>query len=393
MAFAFYIDNNASVARADWFDVGKLRNIDWLENQVGYDFFANIPTSVQNVIESYRVSDIRDWIDGHRNLPAAQLRAESELSEPELYNRDTQVLTSVISHSAIGHSRSTEDTALFQPVLNVYTRSADQTSSTQVNPIQESFVHLGMIQTGMAQINAMKNRLMEISPKQTNLSQNDIFQTALNQISPIEVASSKISPNNGDIQHCTREICFLQNSSIQLPPSSSQRNSSEVSLTSGISIEQLPSTHSSKEWFLHNSFSSTVQTLETFVFLLQEFSLFKPHLTSILPPRISLLANSPKPPSQVSTPLVAPTPALSLSTSTLTASAGSNALSRTLRERQQALENSEFNLSLTDSAFKATPGSASYGRYDLLTTILHEMGHLAGIDLLGNKTKKPQNLL
>jgi hypothetical protein len=42
-------------------------------------------------------------------------------------------------------------------------------------------------------------------------------------------------------------------------------------------------------------------------------------------------------------------------------------------------ENSEFNLALTDSAFKATPGSASYGRYDLLTTILHEMGHLAGM--------------
>ncbi|YAF96599.1 MAG: hypothetical protein AB3A66_02650 [Nodularia sp. CChRGM 3473] len=37
-------------------------------------------------------------------------------------------------------------------------------------------------------------------------------------------------------------------------------------------------------------------------------------------------------------------------------------------------ENSEFTTSLTDTAFRATTGEA-FGKYDLLTTILHEMGH------------------
>ncbi|MBE9050263.1 PKD domain-containing protein [Nostocales cyanobacterium LEGE 11386] len=45
-------------------------------------------------------------------------------------------------------------------------------------------------------------------------------------------------------------------------------------------------------------------------------------------------------------------------------------------------ENSEFTTSLTDTAFRATTGEA-FGKYDLLTTILHEMGHLAGI-IAGN---------
>jgi hypothetical protein len=30
-------------------------------------------------------------------------------------------------------------------------------------------------------------------------------------------------------------------------------------------------------------------------------------------------------------------------------------------------------------AFKSTPGSPAYGHYDLLTTILHELGHLNGL--------------
>ncbi|MBD2594927.1 hypothetical protein H6G74_11375 [Nostoc spongiaeforme FACHB-130] len=46
------------------------------------------------------------------------------------------------------------------------------------------------------------------------------------------------------------------------------------------------------------------------------------------------------------------------------------------------LENSEFTTTLTDTAYRATTGEA-FGKYDLLTTILHEMGHLAGI-IVGN---------
>ena len=41
-------------------------------------------------------------------------------------------------------------------------------------------------------------------------------------------------------------------------------------------------------------------------------------------------------------------------------------------------ENSEFTTQTTETAYKSTPGSAAYGHYDLLTTILHELGHIAG---------------
>src|SRR5262249_31698046 len=41
-------------------------------------------------------------------------------------------------------------------------------------------------------------------------------------------------------------------------------------------------------------------------------------------------------------------------------------------------ETSEFPQSLTNSAFAALPGSAAYGHYDLLTVLLHELGHLEG---------------
>jgi hypothetical protein len=41
-------------------------------------------------------------------------------------------------------------------------------------------------------------------------------------------------------------------------------------------------------------------------------------------------------------------------------------------------DNTEFDQPLTDTAYRATT-SAAAGHYDFLTTILHEMGHLAGI--------------
>ena len=41
-------------------------------------------------------------------------------------------------------------------------------------------------------------------------------------------------------------------------------------------------------------------------------------------------------------------------------------------------ESSEFSLHNTEYNFQAAPDSIAYGRYDLLTTIFHELGHLAG---------------
>jgi hypothetical protein len=43
------------------------------------------------------------------------------------------------------------------------------------------------------------------------------------------------------------------------------------------------------------------------------------------------------------------------------------------------LSDSAFNSSVT-GALKASVGSPAAGRMDLLTTVLHEMGHLVGLD-------------
>jgi hypothetical protein len=62
---------------------------------------------------------------------------------------------------------------------------------------------------------------------------------------------------------------------------------------------------------------------------------------------------------------------------------------------QTPFDNTEFAQTLTDTAYRATTGDA-YGKYDLLTSILHEMGHLAGI-IAGNPdsitTSKPSTVL
>ncbi|MEG4854765.1 DNA/RNA non-specific endonuclease [Microcoleus sp. B5-D4] len=66
MAFAFYVPNDDSVPTKDLFNINNFRNIDWLENQIGYDFFSNIPTAEQAVIESRSIADIQQWINNNR---------------------------------------------------------------------------------------------------------------------------------------------------------------------------------------------------------------------------------------------------------------------------------------------------------------------------------------
>jgi endonuclease G len=66
MAFAFYFPNDASVPTKDWSNTNNLRNIDWLENQIGYDLFSNIPTAVQAVIESRSIADIQKWLNNNK---------------------------------------------------------------------------------------------------------------------------------------------------------------------------------------------------------------------------------------------------------------------------------------------------------------------------------------
>src|SRR5205823_6416143 len=41
-------------------------------------------------------------------------------------------------------------------------------------------------------------------------------------------------------------------------------------------------------------------------------------------------------------------------------------------------ENSEFQIRFTDAAFGANSGSPAFGRMDLLSTVLHEMGNAMG---------------
>lgn len=65
MAFAFYIPNDESVGTKDLFNINNLRNIDELEQQIGYDLFSNIPTPEQAVIESRSIADIQQWINNN----------------------------------------------------------------------------------------------------------------------------------------------------------------------------------------------------------------------------------------------------------------------------------------------------------------------------------------
>jgi DNA/RNA endonuclease G (NUC1) len=281
------------------------------------------------------------YIQGLTNLILFQ-NVPSSLNAPLLANFSS---TDELFNS---HGTFNKDSIWIDSVTNESTFQSPQSGSSSIDIFQVDTQHVKTQEISSTQISPTQISSTHITPT----TSADSTQISSTQISPTQIDSTQVSSTQIDVS----QINPAQFSTTQI-------DSAKVSLPSSVTLEQFLS--------IHNSFPASVYTLNNSAFTLWNTLL------------------SPTTPFNINLQLVdLPTGQLAEAVVTKFDDSGRPNGGTLLIDHNAndigwyidptPLDHSEFTTTLTDTAFRATPSSPAAGRYDLLTTILHEMGHLSG---------------
>ena len=251
-------------------------------------------------------------------------------------------LIGVISDTAIGHSSITEE-GFFVLVPS---------NASQISPSEVS----------ISQIGTSENDLTEISPSEANSSQIGQHEIGFTQVSPTKVSSSKIYPPQTTLAQVS--VTEVDSTKINLSEISSfEKDSAKLSFTSSISSNQFSHFHNSTSQIINN-----VNNTATNIW------------SDLLQPSTQLDIDF----------QITDLPSGQLAEATITGFYDSGVPNAgTIEIDHDAngvgwfidstpLDNSEFIAQDTDSYLLAAAESEANGKYDLLTTVLHELAHLYG---------------
>ena len=272
-------------------------------------------------------------------------------------------LNNIYKHRPL-FSTSTQDTILkinSNELSTTYITPTNNTSSqiavSELNPSHTSILNLAIPQiargdSGSGKIRNIPSNISEVTTTQMNLSQINTIENSPSQINTIENSPSQITP--------------------------SQINSSEVPLPSSIPSQQLLSSNFPD----HNPTPISITQL-----ILSAQTIWNNLLPTITPIDITIKVTD-LPTGQLADAQITKFVDERSETSrrvdqgnpiegTIEIDANGNGLGWYIDPTP--LQEEEFQQPLTEQiAFKATPDSPAYGKYDLLSTLLHEMGHLEG---------------
>jgi large repetitive protein len=307
-----------------------------------YDFLSGLPYAVESSLKENLYSGPTKW-ENFSNALSSPLLVDATFS-------DSGIVNTPIWHNSIDKNSSHE--------IGIAISNISENRLIEVSSLETGFTQVGSTQVGSTQVGSS-----EISLKQVGST----------QVSSTQVGSSEISlPQDAVPQNCTTEICsnktlivnsgiaqinFLQANSFPHLSATTKFNFPEISLPSSITFQQFLSSHN---FDLQNK---TVPLWTEFLQSPTPFNL-KVEITDL------------------------PTGQLAEGTITgfdINGRPNSGTLTLDINGNTQGWfidttpgDNSEFDKQLTETAYQATNSSAT-GKYDLLTVILHELGHIKGI--------------
>ena len=349
-----------------WDDPGYpfIKSIKEVESSTGLNFLSNLSLSNEELkqIKEQKYSGATKW----ENFPSATNILKSNLQAIE----DSEKLTKRgLFQNSPAQIYPRQISSIYQGISQ---QSFVQDSIRQVSINERSFDQIGSRQVSVAQIDSFQNTFSQTSPTKigsTKIGSTKIgsVQTSSSEVGTTEVSTTEVSTQKNNFG----EIGIAQVNSRKIAASSkfnsSQINSREVSFPSSIPSEQLFSSHSQ----IHNSTPQIINELNNSATNIW---------SDLLQPETQLDINF-----QITD---LPTGQLAEATITGFDSSGKPNSGIILIDHdangvgwfidETPLDNSEFINQNLASYFLADPESAANGKYDLLTTVLHELAHLYG---------------
>jgi hypothetical protein len=350
-------------------------------NSLGSAHPTLLTQTLQNAIETRERTVIRAWVDGF--LPTAPLMAAEDvfgqlerigtntaIGHNGLVENDTSSSNIEIEHfdsseintSEFAIARSTffqfgssEDSISDYRFKNtrLEENSVSKVSSLIINSLARTFSEISLSEVGEAHIAVQNGGVTENGTSKINTSENSTTKILVGKSALTHIGSREISFFDNDFTSANFFITELQ---------SRQVESSKVSLPSIVSIQQLNSSNLSHDnTSLLTSIYSTAQSIwQTTTPINLNFAITNLPTGQLAEATITGYDTYGRP-----------------NTATITLDDDGNGLCWFIDTTPQ--DNSEFRAGSGGDYFTANPDSQAYGKYDLLTTILHEMGHTLGI--------------
>ncbi len=379
MAFAVYMPNDASRGNIiNWRDnqyFTSLMSVADLEQKLkqsgnNFDFFSNLPTQTRSQIKTRNYTEIYNWIVGG----VYPLLAEEEQSTSSPYSITTRKDTLPISESS-GSLKEAIDTSCTRKI----TLNPDGTVRF-TTPLE-----IGISQIGISKNNIFQATSSKVDVATVNVTaKTGISEIGSSQIRSIDTNTIKSSSEETStteigityktsIKGSTSQVDVAQVSPIQM----SYGNFSEGEISSPSSIETQDVLFFQAFGVQHNV-GYQVQKIE-----LAAISLWQQQLHSTTPIDLNFeITNLPTghlAEGTITSYNTNGTP----KTATITIDDDANGVGwfvdSTPGDSSEFQGVGELGSEGVGEYFQAAPNSSASGKYDLLTAILHEMGHTLGI--------------
>ncbi|MEL7418320.1 MAG: DNA/RNA non-specific endonuclease [Cyanobacteria bacterium J06555_3] len=346
MAFAIDIPNidpdDDAINPNDWKDY--VIPVQTLENRLGtteYDFISNVPTEIQEKIETRDRDDILGWI------------GDRELTSPLLAAPDT----------SIRHNSFVENNVL--TTFNNQFPDSSQVSITEIGVEKTSFYKDSISKYGSAKIDFTESNLSEPSTSKVDPLHITVPKTTFVHTNPAEVSKAQVNFSEGSlIELGFTEVSFpIDSASDSFAVEASETLSSEILFSPSIESEQFSSIHNSTPKITNvlNNTATNIWSdlLQSETQLDIDFQVTALPTGQLAEATISGFDKNGVP-----------------NTGTILIDHDANGVGWFID--RTPLDNSEFIAQDTDSYLLAATESEANAKYDLLTTVLHELAHIYG---------------
>jgi large repetitive protein len=375
IAFGVLMNNINHNGEENWRNSGVSQSfsINEIESLTGLDFFSEIPDELEEILESKndssRINSANLLADsvvdrrffninstGQSDLPQESIfTTEEPISLGKIYSDNSgrfkidfgeiRPVNGILSQSSFIHTRPSEvrTQATTMPESSSSEVSITQTRQDQASSFKESTNSDNSVQIGFSQ-----NGVAQVGTTQVGTTQVGTTQVGTTQIGTTEINSSEVK---------TSKVSSMQ-SAFNITDKS---DSGEVSLSSSIPTQQFVNTHfNHADNSLFTNIYSTAQTLwNTPTQLNIDFQITDLPKGQLAEGTITDFDDSGVP-----------------NTGTILIDHDANGVGWFIDETP--LDNSEFTAQNTDNYLLAATESEAEGKYDLLTTVLHELSHLYG---------------